>query len=78
MRLAGLHHPLLAADPGWRSGFMSAPRCFSYRDGNILVSSYQVILPPDWLRDAILTSDWLSGWGLCWTWSTSPKPGINR
>ena len=41
-RFDKLSHPL--KDDGaevWKDGFMSAPRCFTYRDGNILVTQYQ-------------------------------------
>jgi len=36
-----LTHPLKDGLMDWRAGFMSAPRCFTYRDGNVLVSEYQ-------------------------------------
>ena len=36
-----MSHPLKDEDRGWQGGFMSSPRCFSYRDGNILVTKYQ-------------------------------------
>ena len=40
-RYQKLSHPLKDEDRGWEEGFMSVPRCFSYRDGNILVAEHQ-------------------------------------
>jgi len=40
-RYQKLSHPLKEENLSWQDGFMSAPRCFSYRDGNILVSEHQ-------------------------------------
>merc|ERR1712241_294961 len=34
-------HPLKDENLCWEDGFMSVPRCFSYRDGNILVAEHQ-------------------------------------
>ena len=40
-RFEKLTHPLKEGMIDWRGGFMSSPRCFTYRDGNVLVSEYQ-------------------------------------
>ena len=42
-RITRLSHPLKhsSSEHYWSQGFMSAPRCFTFRDGNILVAEYQ-------------------------------------
>eukprot|EP00092_Neocalanus_flemingeri_P012175 GFUD01013128.1.p1 GENE.GFUD01013128.1~~GFUD01013128.1.p1 ORF type:complete len:557 (-),score=130.19 GFUD01013128.1:1382-3013(-) len=40
-RFASLSHPLKQEETLWQGGFMSTPRCFTYRDGNILVTQHQ-------------------------------------
>ena len=40
-RFDKLQHPLKQSATSWKQGFMSAPRCFTFRDGNILVTAYQ-------------------------------------
>ena len=41
IRFDKLSHPLKESGSNWKEGFMSAPRCFTFRDGNILVTEYQ-------------------------------------
>jgi len=40
-RFSTLSHPLKQEETLWQGGFMSTPRCFTYRDGNILVTQHQ-------------------------------------
>jgi len=40
-RFASLSHPLKQEETLWQGGFMSTPRCFTYGDGNILVTQHQ-------------------------------------
>ena len=42
-RCSTLSHPLTGSGLDWTGGFMSAPRCYTYRDGSVLVTQYQVI-----------------------------------
>ena len=41
IRYDKLSHPLKDESQDWKQGFMSTPKCFTYRDGNILVTEYQ-------------------------------------
>jgi len=40
-RFKTLSHPLKQEETLWHNGFMATPRCFTYRDGSILVSQHQ-------------------------------------
>ena len=40
-RFASLSHPLKEEETLWQGGFMSTPRCYTYADGNIMVTQYQ-------------------------------------
>jgi len=40
-RFESLSHPLKQEETLWQGGFMSTPRCFTYGDGNILVTQHQ-------------------------------------
>lgn len=42
-RCSTLSHPLTGSGLDWTGGFMAAPRCYTYRDGSVLVTQYQVI-----------------------------------
>jgi len=42
LRFSDLSHPLKECEPDyWEEGFMSTPRCFSYRDGSVMNTRYQ-------------------------------------
>jgi len=40
-RFKSLSHPLKEEALNWQSGFMHTPRCFTYRDGSILITQRQ-------------------------------------
>jgi len=40
-RFKTLSHPLKQEETLWHGGFMATPRCFTYRDGSILVTQHQ-------------------------------------
>ena len=40
-RFSALEHPLKENGTDWSGGFMSAPRCFTYRDGAVITSKLQ-------------------------------------
>jgi len=40
-RFKSMSHPLKEEAVQWQTGFMATPRCFTYRDGNILVTQIQ-------------------------------------
>ena len=36
-----LQHPLKEKETCWKRGFMTAPRCYTYRDGAVIISQHQ-------------------------------------
>ena len=40
-RFDQLQHPLKEEETSWKRGFMTAPRCYTYRDGAVIISQLQ-------------------------------------